>query len=293
MRIVWILSVLIGTLFSTATVRADDRFWDELFDPAEHKHFSPCGTPLVHLFLLEPAALHRDLFLDYRIGNNVEGSTDEMELEIELEWALTKRFGFIIEVPYLGLDPAADPNTSGFGDIAVAGRALLIDDPTFQLSANLEVEMATGDVNRGLGRGETAISPTISTWHDLGNWVTLHSQFGPEIGLDSGDAEFIYALAITKSFQGPVLFDSHEHSHRYHDEGPLHHFEPGFTTLILELNGASGLSGEEDGMTFFELIPGIAYTPKEHIELRFGVRFPIFSPERLDSQYLLTFSRMF
>ena len=96
-----------------------------------------------------------------------------------------------------------------------------------------------------------------------------------------------------KSFQGPVLFDS-PHSEQDEDEhDPLHHFEPGFTTLILELSGSSGLSGDEDGMTFFELIPGIAYTPVKHIELRFGVRFPIFSPERLDSQYLFTLTRNF
>jgi len=89
-------------------------FFAELFAPADHTHFTRRGTPLVHLFFVEPAVLHRDFFLDYRSGNNVGGSTDEQELEAELEWALTKRLGIVIEAPYLGLNPDAGPSTSGF-----------------------------------------------------------------------------------------------------------------------------------------------------------------------------------
>jgi hypothetical protein len=271
-------------------------FFEELFQPAAHSHFTRRGTPLVHLFIVEPATLHKDLFLDYRIGNNVDGSTDELELEAELEWALTKRLGLIIEAPYLGLNPVTDPNTSGFGDIAVAGRALLVDGDTFFLSANLEVEIPTGDDDRGLGRGESALAPSVTTWHDLGNWTALHTQIGTEFGLESGDTEFIYGLALTHSFQGPVLFNKHHrccqhHDHSDHDDHQF--FEPGFTSLILEMTGATGVSGDESGQTFLELLPGISYTPVEGIELRFGVRFPLFKPTRLDTQYIFTIARVF
>lgn len=276
-------------------------FFEELFEPPSHTHFTRRGTPLVHLFLTEPATIHQDLFLDYRIGNNFDGSTDEQELELEMEYALTKRLGIVLEVPYVGLNPVTDPNTSGFADIAVAGRALLVDRDTFFLSANLEVEIPTGDSDRDLGRGEVALAPTITTWLDLGNWTVLHGQFGPEIGLDSGDTEFIHHLALTKSFQGPVLFgrgcrcgrnfsgSNGGDEHEEHED----HFEPGFTSLILEMTGVTGLSGDEAGQTFIELLPGIAYTPVERIEFRFGVRFPLFKPERLDTQYIFTIARVF
>ena len=272
-------------------------FFEELFEPAEHSHFTRRGTPLVHLFLTEPAVPHQDLFLDYRIDNNVDGSTDEHEVEAELEWALTKRLGMVIEVPYIGLDPVGDPNTSGLGDIAVAGRALLVDRDTFFLSANLEVEIPTGDADRDLGRGEVALAPTITTWLDLGNWTALHGQFGPEIGLKTGDTEFVHHLALTRSFQGPVLFGRGCHGGRNgsgaNDDEHEQLFEPGFTSLILEMTGVTGLSGDEAGQTFVELLPGIAYTPVERIELRFGVRFPLFKPTRLDTQYIFTIARVF
>lgn len=272
-------------------------FFEELFEPAVHSHFTRRGTPLVHLFLTEPAVLHRDLFFDYRIGNNVEGSTDEQELEVELEWSLTKRLGMVIEVPYVGLDPVGSPNTSGFGDIAVAGRALLVDQDWFFLSANLAVGIPTGDADRDLGRGEAALAPTITTWLDLGNWTALHGQFGPEIGLQTGDTEFVHHLALTRSFQGPVLFESGCRRGRNGSEsdGDEHqeHFEPGFTSLILEMTGVTGLGGDGAGQTFIELLPGIAYTPVEGIELRFGVRFPLFKPTRIDTQYIFTVARVF
>ncbi len=273
-------------------------FLEELFEPASHTHFTRRGTPLVHLFLTEPATIHQDLFLDYRIGNNFHGGTDEQELEFEMEYALTKRLGMVIEVPYVGLNPVTDPNTSGFADIAVAGRALLVDRDTFFLSANLEIEIPTGDADRELGRGEVALASTITTWLDLGNWTVLHGQFGPEIGLESGDTEFIHRLALTKSFQGPVMFgrgcrnfsrSNGGDEHEEHEE----HFEPGFTSLILEMTGVTGLSGEEAGQTFIELLPGISYTPVEQIEFRFGVRFPLFKPKRLDTQYIFTIARVF
>ncbi len=267
-------------------------FFEELFDPPGHRHFTRRGTPLVHLFIVEPAVLHQDFFLDYRIGNNVDGNTDEQEVEVELEWALTKRLGLIIEAPYLGINRVTDPNTSGFGDIAVAGRALLVDGDMFFLSGNLEVEIPTGDDERGLGRGEAAVAPTVTTWHDLGNWTALHTQFGTEIGLESGDTELIYGLALTHSFQGPTLL--HANQHHAHNNTDDHGvvFPIGFTSLILEMSGAMGLSGDEAGQTFFELLPGIAYTPVERIELRFGVRFPLFKPTRRDTQYIFTIARV-
>ena len=276
-------------------------FLEELFAPASHGHFTRLGTPLVHLFLTEPAVLHRDVFLDYRVGNNFDGNTDEQELEFEMEYALTKRLGMVIEVPYVGLNAVADPNTSGFADIAVAGRVLLFDRDAFFLSANVEVEIPTGDSDQDLGRGEVALAPTITTWLDLGSWTALHGQFGPEIGLDSGDTEFIHHLALTTSFQGPVLFGRGCRCGRNFSwanggdehEGHEEHFAPGFTSLILEMTGATGLSGDEAGQTVIDLLPGIAYTPVERVEFRFGVRFPLFKPERLDTQYIFTIARVF
>jgi len=277
-------------------------FCEEIFDPVSHTHFSRRGTPLIHLFFLEPAALHRDLFVDYRIGNNVDGSADEQELETELEWALTKRLGLVIELPFLSLNPDDGRTTAGFGDLAIAGRALLVDGDETMLAVNLAVSTPTGDDTRGLGAGEAVISPTVSIWQDLGDWYSFHAQFGPEIGLESGQTEMFWAAALTKSFQGPAFCRECHHAHHDHhddhfscetDHGEHLHFEPGLTSFILELNGSTGLSEPNDGQTFFEMIPGISYVPWEMTELRFGVRFPLYQPERLDNQLIFSYIRNF
>ena len=86
------------------------------FDPWEHAHFRE-GTPLEHHFDLEPAFLGRDLIVDYSGLTFAEES--EHEIELELEWALSNRIGFIIEQPYIISDPDTGSESSGLGDLAV------------------------------------------------------------------------------------------------------------------------------------------------------------------------------
>ena len=73
--------------------------------PWPHSHFSERGTPFVHPFNIEPAFLGRELFLSYGSVRGSEG--DEAELEMELEWAFTRRIGMIVEAPLIQLDPTA------------------------------------------------------------------------------------------------------------------------------------------------------------------------------------------
>ena len=87
----------------------------------------------MHLFFSEPAFLDRDLFLDYRIVRGEDGT--EIELESELEWAFTRRIGLVIEAPYGFLNPKEESTENGFGDIAIAPRALLMDTERFLLAA--------------------------------------------------------------------------------------------------------------------------------------------------------------
>ncbi|MEO6435326.1 MAG: hypothetical protein ABIP55_06140, partial [Tepidisphaeraceae bacterium] len=68
-------------------------------DPWPHADLSRRGTPFVHLFNLEPAFLDRDLILSYRFTNAPDER--EAELEAEIEWALTRRIGLLIETPYV------------------------------------------------------------------------------------------------------------------------------------------------------------------------------------------------
>jgi hypothetical protein len=107
-------------------------------DPWPHSHFSRRGTPFVHLFNLEPAYLDRDLFLFYSQTREHDGI--ERELEIELEWAFTRRIGMALELPVVEIQPDEGRAQRGLGDLAIAPRMLLLDTPRFLLSGNLEMQ---------------------------------------------------------------------------------------------------------------------------------------------------------
>ncbi len=313
MKTVASLTVAVALTMSASTA-AGQGFWDEVFEPWPDRHASPLGTPFVHPFFTEPAFIDRELIVDYSFANNIDGDTDEQELGIEVVLPITRRLGMIFEAPLIGLDPTVDGNTTGFGDLAVAGQALLLDCDSFLLSALVEVEIPTGDENRGLGRGETAISPTALVWIDLGGWTVFQGQFGPEIGLESGETELIYRALITRSWQCPSLLghgyyrcdsptDDHHDADHHHDPSHQHgdpehgehyhgHHEPGLFTLYLETTGVTNLTDRTEG-THFEIVPGLGYGLTEELELRAAARFPLYRPEHLDSQFILSVIRHF
>ena len=248
-------------------------------DPWPHDHFSRRGTPFAHSFFTEPAYLDRDFFLDTRIASGEDGN--EVEIEAEVEWALTRRIGLVLEAPFLFVDPEAGETEQGFGDFAFAPRLLLVETHRFLLSANFEVGTPTGSESRGLGRGETALSPTLSLWYDLGGSVALHAQFGNEHGLESGDDEFLYNAAVTFSpfdLEGVVGADHDEHGR---------HFPAGMIHWLAEVNGRTGLSGREHGRTTAEFLFGATYLVTSYVEIRAGLQFPLFKPREFDTAYLL------
>ena len=248
-------------------------------DPWPHRHFSRRGTPFAHSFFTEPAFLDRDFFLHTRIARGEDGN--EVEIEAELEWALTRRIGVVLEVPFLILDPEDGETEEGFGDFGIAPRFLLVETNRFLLSANLEVVTPTGSESRGLGRGETALSPTLSLWYDLGRSMAVNTQFGTEHGLESGDDEFLYNTALTLSLlDSEMVADVANDTHGQH-------FPAGMMNLLAEFNGRTSLSGEGHGRTTAEFLFGATYLVTSHVEIRAGLQFPLFKPKEFDNAYLL------
>jgi hypothetical protein len=256
-------------------------------DPWPHRHFSRRGTPLTHLFSLEPAFLDSDVFLNYHHFRGEDGQSHEAELAIE--WALTRRIGIELELPFVHLNPDPGETETGIGDVAAGARFLLIDTSRFILSANVEVETPTGSERRGLGDGETKISPTLSFWVDLGHWISWSGQFGSEHGLKSGQDEILYATAISFVLSGPALFDDEEHEgHGHEEEQDEHegaHFPPGLITLSIEFSGGVSLSGRERGNTSTQFLFGAGYALTDRVELRGAMLFPMFKPRDFDNGY--------
>jgi hypothetical protein len=282
-----LLSLL--TLSQTQPTRGEGGFFAELFAPVEHTHFSDLGAPYIHPFNFEPPQIHQDAFFIYKYTKNTIDGENEHEAEAHLDWSLTKRLGFVIGVPLLGLEDAAGTQSAGFGDLEIAPRAMLIESDRFILASNFFITVPTGDASRDLGAGETVLSPYFTTWHDLGNWNTLLINFGPDIGTKSGDKSMTYAFSLSHAFCGPVLLEGdHGEEHDHEGDGHQLHFPPGMTTVYLEMTGETELTGDE--RTFVELMPGISYVLTEHAELRFGTLLPISRTQRFDVQYYTSFT---
>ncbi len=252
-----------------------------------HNHLSRRGTPFVHLFSLEPAFLGRDLFLDYRTVTGPD--ENETELEVELEYAVTRRIGVVLEVPYVQLDPDGASSESGVGDFAIAPRVLLVDAETFLLSANLEVAFPSGEESKGLGSGEVGLAPSLSAWFDLGHWLQASLQAGTEHGVDSGDAEVFYNGALAYSFLTPSLFNAAEHDHDHTGSHSL----PGLTSGILELTGRTVVDGQDDGRSTAALLFGINYNVTGSWEVRSAYQLPLGGSQDIDRGFVLGLIRHF
>lgn len=284
------LAVLAAGLVSSSRAQHEHgsgSFIDELFDPVLHTHFSRKGTPFVHPFTFEPPQIHQDVFFIYRYAHDTIDGSDEHEAEAHVDWALTRRLGIVFGMPLNGIEQANGVQSAGLGDLEIGPRAMLIDWDYFILSLNLYMTIPTGDASRGLGAGETVISPYITTWHDLGNWNTLLWNIGPQVGTLSGGTAMQYAFSLTHSWKGRRFLPQDDHGDHEHAADSVH-FPPGMTTLYLEMNGETELQGLQ--RTFVELMPGISYVLAEHAELRFGVLLPVSTTKRFDQQYYSSFT---
>lgn len=238
------------------------------FAPFTHIHTSESGTPYVHSFGIEPAFTGRDLFIDHTFTEG-DGFT-EHETEIELEWAFTKRLGVIVEMPYIWEDEEGESSSSGFGDLAIVPRALLIEREKFLLTAQVETVLPTGSSRFG---GETAIAPGIATWNDLGNNFTLNSIISVEHVFDEDETELVYGFGLVKSFG---------ETHVGHDHGHMHGSVAGMLHLHLELTGSTPLKGEDKGDVNLEALVGVSYGVTQDLDIRAGAFMPVTSPNDVD-----------
>ena len=247
-------------------------------DRPKHSHLSLRGTPLIHPFRSEPAFTLTDFLLDYSYRN--ETGVNEHEIENEMELALTRRVGLIVEIPYRCIAKDHDASVNGFGDLAISPRILLAEYARFLLASSLEIVTPTGDSGRDLGHGEVSLAPSLSGWFDLGNWWTMHTQCGSEHALESDESELFFRAALIHTLGSKDYGDDNNHDVD-HDE--FHGLASRILSLIFEVDGTIGLSGEEDGDLGMEGIFGAYYSLTKHVDLRVGYQFPLTTSDDLNS----------
>ncbi|NNC90030.1 MAG: hypothetical protein HKN82_16355 [Akkermansiaceae bacterium] len=250
---------------------------DHWLDPWVHWHRSPLGAPLLHHFGFEPAFLGKELFVTYGWGEFDEG--EEHEVEIELEWAFTRRLGVVLEVPYAWDRPVGEAAVDGLGDLAVVPRAVLAETERFVASANLEIGIPTGSSRVGAGE-QWSLAPFLATWFDLGDWWALSSATGLEFGLDSNETEFFCSLGVSKAMR---IHDARRFgAEPPHDHG--HGLPAGLLAFIGEVYLEGVVDGEADEENVFalEALVGISYTVGDLFDVRAGYTFPLNGNSELD-----------
>ncbi|MCA9314882.1 MAG: hypothetical protein KDB73_05275 [Planctomycetes bacterium] len=222
------------------------RGWFECF---EHVHEGRCGTPMVHAFLTEPAFLGRDLIVGAELGE------DEREVEAEIEWALSRRLGLVVEVPWI------DAESTGFGDPALGLKALLVEEERALLSASIKVEVPMASTSSGLGSGSWAYGAGLHGWFDLGSWTTLQTYLGVEHLPAEDETELVWSLSLGKSLGWhPFLGDC---GSAQHDHGPTS------VTLMAEVAGVAPLGSSDDDLSGRWLL-GASLPLSRSLDLRGG-----------------------
>jgi hypothetical protein len=213
-----------------------------------HRHSSATGTPLVHAFLTEPAFLGRDLFVTFA------GTGAEKAVEVELEWALTRRLGLIAEVPWVDTG-----EESGVADSVLALRGLLIEKERFLFSLTAEAGLPTGSESKGLGSGAWGWGAIFNAWGDLGHWFTLQGAGGIERVPALSETAFVWSFTFSKSFRVPPLF---KFGREAHGVVPA-------LSLLAEIAGETGLSsgsGPTEGLWLL----GVTYSITRSFDFRAG-----------------------
>lgn len=221
------------------------------FEPvSKHDHSAGCrSVRYIHPLTLEAAFNEGDLFVDY-IFNSFD-DVDEHEIKIELEVALTRRLGIILETAYQ-FENEDDSTQEGFTDFGFALRSLLIEFDSFLATASLGFEIPTG--SNAFTSDELVIEPSLLNWFDLGHGFSLNTSVGFGIGTESQESDFFFDAALIKDVPGPFA-------------------------ISLELRNEVGLRDEERGEVSSEGTLGAIFRLNGSTAVRGGWNFPISNDE--------------
>lgn len=234
------------------------------------------------MFVTEGAFVETGFRLDFLNSHLLSPAIrNEATFHGEFSYQLTNRIGVAIAAPYSFLDRVDEANTSGFGDLEVGARFVLIgpdEDDAFKVALGLNVVAPTGAASRDLGEGHTIFEPRLLFFQKVGSRTFLQSNIGFEIGLGSeAERAFGYSLGA-----GHVFGDGRSYWFKY-------------PTPIIEIDGHALLSGEDSGASVVNLTTGLRWQFGNSKKNFAGVAFrvPLTRERDFDSQVIFSFVRVF
>jgi len=129
-----------------------------------------------------PAAMNLEggLAFDYI---NIDSDINAWVLDAYLKYGIIDNWEVGADIPYLNISPDEGDSQSGIGDMNIWTKYRFIseDKDNFGLAAGLNVKLATGDEDEGLGSGETDFMPFIMGTIKPSDQIVLGAKVGYDI----------------------------------------------------------------------------------------------------------------
>lgn len=103
------------------------------------------------------------------------------------------RFSLFVNLNYLNVEPTLYPGASGFGDMQVGTKSLLLDCELIQFTFQFQTFIPTGNFTKGLGTGHVAFQPELITAIKMTPLTYLQAQ-----------VFYWWPVGGDQNFQGPV-----------------------------------------------------------------------------------------
>jgi hypothetical protein len=122
-----------------------------------------------------------------------ETTVDYQDLDFYMEKG-TKRLGMAVNLPIRSVDPEIRDNATGFADMSIQTKAVLMDGKCWQLTQLFNTYLPTGSASHGTGDGHVSLEPGVAyrwKWSDI---TYFH-----------GDLKYLFPIAADPDFAGQIF----------------------------------------------------------------------------------------
>ena len=219
-----------------------------------------------------------------KIGENEVGFNDFV-LSTEVSMG---KFGTVIDMPYRSVDPEVYNHGSGFGDMSIATKTLLLDCELLLVAFEMRTYLPIGNVTKGVGNGHVSLEPSLIFALKCTNDTYLQAQFAEWIPI-GGDPSYAGSIFHTHFAINHVLC-------RWVPDVPLiatletqtWSFQDGQYTD--PVRGAYQKSSDE---TYFSAGPGLRLFICDKMDFGFGTNFALSHDHFAREYYRFSFRARF
>jgi hypothetical protein len=122
-----------------------------------------------------------------------ETTVDYQDLDFYMEKG-TKRLGMAVNLPIRSVDPEIRDDSTGFADMSIQTKAVLMDGRCWQLTQLFNTYLPTGSASHGTGDGHVSLEPGVAyrwKWSDI---TYFH-----------GDLKYLFPIAADPDFSGQIF----------------------------------------------------------------------------------------